>query len=123
MRPPRAEEPGRDHQGRINEEQIGAAGVSPGQVDRQVRQAAEDQDHPTRHPKPGADPRNGHRRQNVALVESTRQELNQQYAAELALNDQPMFGSGQATLATPTPMTQAVDGDFLSALDNGIANL
>jgi hypothetical protein len=62
-------------------------------------------------------------RQNVALVESTQQELNQQYAAELAMNDQAMFGTGQATLATPTPMTQAVDADFLSALDNSIANL
>jgi hypothetical protein len=61
--------------------------------------------------------------QNVALVESTRQELAQQYAAERAADDQAVFGTSAPTLLASAPVTTAVDADFFSALDSGIANL
>jgi hypothetical protein len=61
--------------------------------------------------------------QNVALVESTRQELAQQYAAERAADDQAVFGTSATTLPATAPVTTAVDADFFSALDSGIANL
>jgi hypothetical protein len=61
---------------------------------------------------------------NVALVESTQQELTRRYAAQLDRDNLAVFGTGQATEPTPAPAAAyAVDLDFLSALDNGIANL
>ena len=62
-------------------------------------------------------------RGNVALVQSTRQELQRQYAAQL---DQDMlaFGSVAAT-AEPTsaPAQVAVDLDFLRVPSKGLADL
>jgi hypothetical protein len=62
-------------------------------------------------------------RQNVALVESTRQELSQQYTAEQNLQDEAEFGTRSVMPITPTPVTIAVDAEFLSALDSAIATL
>jgi hypothetical protein len=61
-------------------------------------------------------------RQNVALVESSRQELNQRYAAEQALEDTE-FAATSVMPVAPTVVTKAVDLDFLTALDSAIATL
>ena len=60
---------------------------------------------------------------NVALVESSQQELTRQYTAQLDRDNLASFGTGEAMELTPTPTTYAVDSDFLSALDTSIANL
>ncbi len=62
-------------------------------------------------------------RQNVALVESTRQELSQQYTAEQAMQDGTDFGATSVTPIAPTLVTRAVDAEFLTALDSAIATL
>jgi hypothetical protein len=61
--------------------------------------------------------------QNVAVVESTRQQLAQRYAVELALQDQAEFGASSVLPQAPTQVTTAVDADFLSALDASTTNL
>ena len=60
---------------------------------------------------------------NVALVESTQQELAQGYAAQLDRENLVVVGTGGPTEFTVAPAMTAVDFDFLSALDNGMANL
>ncbi|MBV9323341.1 MAG: hypothetical protein JO352_06095 [Chloroflexi bacterium] len=62
-------------------------------------------------------------RQNVALVESTWQELSQQYTAEQALQNEAEFGASSVMPTPPAPVTRAVDADLLSALDSAIATL
>jgi hypothetical protein len=62
-------------------------------------------------------------RQNVALVESTGRELRQRYGTELALRDQQDFGASSEFTTAPTVVTTAVDADFLSALDEAVANM
>lgn len=62
-------------------------------------------------------------RQNVAVVESTQQELARRYAAELDRENLVVVGTGEPTQVTSAPAMYAVDLDFLSALNNGIANL
>jgi len=61
-------------------------------------------------------------RQNVALVESSRQELNQRYSAEQAL-EEAQFGATSVLPVAPTVVTRAVDLEFLSALDSAIATV
>jgi hypothetical protein len=61
--------------------------------------------------------------QNVALVESSQQELARQYAAQLDRDNLAVFGTGQPMELALAPATHAVDLDFLSAFDNGIVNL
>jgi hypothetical protein len=61
--------------------------------------------------------------QNVALVESTQQELARQYAAQLDGDNLAVFGTGQPMELALAPATHAVDLDFLSAFDNGMVNL
>jgi hypothetical protein len=56
-------------------------------------------------------------RQNVALVESSRQELSQRYAAEQALQEQAEFGPTSVMPIAPTLVTTAVDAEFLTALE------
>jgi len=60
---------------------------------------------------------------NVALVESTQQELARRYAAQLDRENLVVVGTGEPTEFTSAPATHAVDLDFLSALDNGMGNL
>ncbi len=62
-------------------------------------------------------------RQNVALVESTRQQLSQRYAAEQALEHEQEFGASSVMPIESAQVTTAVDADFLSALDSAIATL
>jgi hypothetical protein len=62
-------------------------------------------------------------RQNVAMVESTRQDLNQLYSAEQAMQDATEFGATSITPVAPTLVTRAVDAEFLSALDSAMATL
>jgi hypothetical protein len=62
-------------------------------------------------------------RDNVAIVESTQQELNQRYATERALQDAAEFGTSSVMPTAPTQVTKAVDADFLSALDASFDNL
>lgn len=62
-------------------------------------------------------------RQNVALLESSRQELSQRYAAEQALQEQAEFGASSITPIAPMLVTTAVDAEFLSALDASFASL
>jgi hypothetical protein len=62
-------------------------------------------------------------RQNVALVESTQQELARRYAAQLDRDNLAAFGTSDPMVATPAPATTAVDLDFLGALDNATVNL
>jgi hypothetical protein len=61
-------------------------------------------------------------RQNVALVESSRQELNQRYAAEQA-SEEAAFGAASVMPVVPTVVTRAVDLEFLTALDSAIATV
>jgi hypothetical protein len=60
---------------------------------------------------------------NVALVESTQQELARRYAAELDRDNLVVVGTGVSMGSTSAPSTHAVDLDFLSALDKRFANL
>jgi hypothetical protein len=60
---------------------------------------------------------------NVALVESTQQELARLYAAELDRDNLVVVGTGVSMGSTSVPPTHAVDLDFLSALDRSFANL
>jgi hypothetical protein len=62
-------------------------------------------------------------RQNVALVESTRQELSQRYAVEQALQEQAEFGAASVMPVAPTLGTTAVDAEFLTALDASFGDL
>jgi|SRR5579864_6257973 len=55
-------------------------------------------------------------RHNVALVETSGQELDQRYTAEQAL-------PGSVVPITPAPVTTAVDVEFINALDSSFANL
>jgi hypothetical protein len=61
-------------------------------------------------------------RQNVALVESSRQELDQRYAAEQA-SEEAEFAATSVMPVAPTVVTRAVDLEFLTALDSAIATL
>jgi hypothetical protein len=60
-------------------------------------------------------------RRNVALVESSRQELNQRYAAEQAL-EEAEFAATSVMPVAPTVVTRAVDVEFLTALDRSAAS-
>jgi hypothetical protein len=62
-------------------------------------------------------------RHNVAVVESTQQELARRYAAQLDRDNLVVAGTEEPLYFTSAPAMYAVDLDFLSALDNGIANL
>src|SRR5579859_4982660 len=53
-------------------------------------------------------------RRNVALVESSGQELSQRYAAEQALQEQAEFGASSVAPIAPTLVTTAVDAEFLT---------
>jgi hypothetical protein len=60
-------------------------------------------------------------RDNVALVESTHQELARQYAAQLDRDNLSAFGAVEpVTFGAPT---YAVDLDFLRVFDDGLVNL
>ncbi len=60
-------------------------------------------------------------RENVALVESTQQELSRRYAAQLDRDNLSPIGTDEP-IARGTA-TYAVDVDFLGVLDNGLVNL
>jgi hypothetical protein len=62
-------------------------------------------------------------RQNVALVQSTRRELEERFAAELDLENMVLISTGAAVAATPAPAIYAVDFEFLAVLDGGVVNL
>jgi hypothetical protein len=61
--------------------------------------------------------------QNVALVESTREELGRQYAAEQEGHNQMLLGGGGTDEVVRVEVTRAVDLDFLSIVDTGVVRL
>lgn len=62
-------------------------------------------------------------RQNVALVESIREELSRQYTAEQDCHNEMLLGGSGTEEATRAEITRAVDLDFLGILDTGVAHL
>jgi hypothetical protein len=61
--------------------------------------------------------------QNVALVESTQEELSRQYAAEQDRHNQMLLGGGGTDEVVRAEVIRAVDLDFLSIVDTGIVDL
>ena len=61
--------------------------------------------------------------QNVALVESTLEELSRQYAIEQDRHNQMLPGGGGTDEGIRAEITRAVDLDFLSIVDTGIVDL
>ena len=62
-------------------------------------------------------------RRNVALVESTQQELSRLYTVEQALQQETEFGASSVMPIVPTLVTRTVDAEFLDALDSAIATI
>jgi hypothetical protein len=60
---------------------------------------------------------------NVAMVESTRQELARTYAAELDSDSLSMLGAAKVTAPTPLQVTSAIDFDIVAVIDDGSGNL
>ena len=61
--------------------------------------------------------------QNVALVESTQEELSRQYAAKQDRHNQMMLGGGGTDEVVRAEVTRAVDLDFWSIVDTGAVHL
>ena len=62
-------------------------------------------------------------RRNVALVQATRRELEERYAAELDLQNMALVSTGGRVAPTAEPVPHGVDVEFIAVLDSGLVNL
>jgi hypothetical protein len=60
---------------------------------------------------------------NVAMVQSTQEELSWRFAAEQDRHNQMMLGGGGTDEVVGAEITRAVDLDFLSIVDTGVVHL